>query len=78
MLNPFELKPIKMLDAVMDWKTVYPKKYNKYEINPYTRIRAILMNGVEAEAAAFLHQFHRHCADNDLRRELAIDRKSVV
>ena len=33
------------------------------------------MNGIEVEAAIFSHQFHRHCTDNELRRELAFSRR---
>ncbi|MBQ2723277.1 MAG: hypothetical protein IJF72_01315 [Clostridia bacterium] len=51
------------------------KPYNKFDAHPYTKIRVILANGAEFEAVWFLHQFHRHCADNDLRRELAYIRR---
>ena len=33
------------------------------------------MNGIEVEAVFFSHQFHRNCADNNLRRELAMTRR---
>lgn len=75
MLKPFEQKPMKLDDTLMDWKSMYPKPYNKNEVDPYTRIRIILMNGIEVEAAMFSHQFHRHCGSNELRRELAIMRR---
>ncbi len=76
MLKPFEQKPMPLEDTIMDWKSVYPKPYNKNEIDPYTRIRIILMNGIEVEAAMFSHQFHRHCTSNDLRRDLALMRRT--
>lgn len=34
------------------------------------------MNGTEYEANWFSHQFHRHCTNNDLRRELAVLRRT--
>ena len=34
-----------------------------------------MLNGAEFEAVWFSHQFHRHCPDNDLRRELALLRR---
>ena len=74
-MNPFEQKPINMTDGIMDWCTVYPKPYNKLTVDPYTKIRIILMNGIEVEAALFKHQFHRNCQNNDLRRELALSRR---
>ena len=75
MFRPFDHKPMKIFDGIMDWKTVYPQAYSKQEIDPYSKIRIILMNGIETEAAIFGHQFHRHCIDNDLRRELAMLRR---
>lgn len=75
MFKPFDQKPMKLFDGIMDWKTVYPKPYSKHDTDPYTKIRIILMNGIETEAAMFGHQFHRHCGNNDLRRELAMLRR---
>ncbi len=74
-MNPFSQKPMKVADGIMDWSTVYPTPYNKMTIDPYTRIRIILMNGIEVESALFKHQFHRNCPNNDLRRELAMSRR---
>lgn len=76
MFNPFDQKPINLDDCMMDWKTLYPKPYSKADADPYTKIRIILMNGIECEAQAFSHQFHRHCTNNDIRRELAMLRRN--
>ena len=67
---------MKLEDAMMDWKAIYPLPYDKRTVDPYTRTRVILMNGTEFENVWFSHQFSRHCADNDLRRELALLRRS--
>ena len=74
-MNPFALKPEKLTDQFMDWQTIYPKAYDKMAVDPYTRVRVILMNGTEYEAAWYSHQFQRHEANNDLRRELALTRR---
>lgn len=74
-MNPFDLKPMKIDDSIMNWKEMYPCSYNKCDINPYTKTRIILMNGTEFEANSFSHQFSRHCNDNDLRREIALTRR---
>jgi hypothetical protein len=74
-MNPFEQKPIKPEDTFMDWVTIYPKPYDKYNVDPYTKVRIILMNGIEVESILFKHQFHRNCYNNDLRRELALTRR---
>ncbi len=74
-MNPFDEKPRPLEDGFQDWKALAAKPYDKRECDPYTRVRTILMNGTEFEAVWFSHQFHRHCQNNDLRRELAILRR---
>lgn len=75
MMNPFEEKPIKTNEEFYNWKELAPKPYNKFDVDPYTRVRVILANGAEYEAVKFSHNFHRHCDNNDLRRELAVMRR---
>ena len=74
-MNPFELKPEKIENLFLDWQDMSPIPYDSHEVDPYTRTRVILMNGTEFEAVWFSHQFTRHCADNDLRRALALMRR---
>ena len=73
-MNPFTEKPINLLSSFQNWKELYPKPYNKYEVDPYTKTRIILMNGTEFEANWFSHQLARHTCDNDLRREISVTR----
>ena len=73
-MNPFKEKPRSIESALQNWQQLYPKPYNKREIDPYTKTRIILMNGTEFEANWFSHQFARHTDDNDLRRDLALTR----
>ncbi len=72
--NPFNERPEKIDSLFSDWTSIYPKSYDKNEVDPYTKVRCILMNGTEFEANWYSHQFHRHCPDNDVRRELAVVR----
>ena len=48
--KPFEQKPKKMEDLMIDWKKLYPKPYDKKKVDPWTKCRVILMNGIEVEA----------------------------
>ena len=73
-MNPFKETPINLLSSFQNFKQLYPKPYDKNEVDPYTKARIILMNGTEFEANWFSHQFARHVTDNDLRRELAVTR----
>lgn len=74
--NPFNEKPESIQSTFVDWSKLYPSSYDKYEVDPYTKVRCILLNGAEFEANWFSHQFSRHCDNNDIRRELANIRRS--
>ncbi len=74
-MNPFLEKSMRLLAGFQNWKQLYPKAYNKQEVDPYTKTRIILMNGTEFEANWFSHQLARHVTDNDLRREISITRQ---
>lgn len=74
-MNPFNEKPMPIEKALQNWQEMYPKPYDKREVDPYTKTRIILMNGTEYEANWFSHQFARHVCDNDLRRDLALTRE---
>ena len=73
-MNPFNEKPLSILNSFQNWKQLYPKPYDKREVDPYTKTRIILMNGTEFEANWFSHNFARHITDNDLRREISVTR----
>ena len=53
----------------------YKPEDNSRAVDPYTRTRVILMNGTEFEAVWYGHQFSRHTADNELRRQVALLRR---
>ncbi len=74
-MNPFELKPCSLESTLLDWTGMRPVSYDKWA-DPYTRCRTILMNGTEFEAVWFSHQFSRNCPNNDVRRVLALIRRS--
>ena len=75
-MNPFNEKPVSVIKTYQNWQQLYPKPYDKREVDPYTKCRVILMNGTEFEANWFSHQLARHTADNDLRREIALTRET--
>ncbi len=74
--NPFEEKPVALEKIYEDWAKLYPKAYNKEDVDPYTKTRVILMNGTEYEAVWYSHQFSRHCNNNDIRRSIALIRRN--
>lgn len=46
-MNPFEQRPMSINDGIVAWAKLYPKPYDKQAVDPYTKIRIILMNGIE-------------------------------
>ncbi len=75
-MNPFNEQPIDLEKSYMNWREIYPKSYDKNNIDPYTKTRIILMNGAETEQVFFMHQFSRNCNDNNVRRQLAVIRRT--
>ena len=74
-MNPLEV-PTKTVDEYfMSFQNMYPKAYDKKTTGPYTKTRVILMNGTEYESVWFLHQFARHCAQQEIKDALAVVRK---
>ena len=74
--NPFYEKPDAIEKTYLTPSEMYAKSYDKNEVDPYTKVRCILMNGTEYEAVGFSHRFFRACPDNDIRRSLAAVRRS--
>ena len=74
-MNPFleKSKPIEKI--YKNWKNINVKPYDKETVDPYTRVRVILMNGTEFEAIWNTHRFSRHCTNNDVRRAMAMIRR---
>lgn len=71
-VNPFKEENFIPVDgSFKELKDLCLVPYDKNEASPYTKTRVILMNGTEFESNWFLHQFSRHCNNNDLRREIA-------
>ena len=52
-MNPFELKPQKADKIFTSWNKVLVKPYDKNTVDPYTRLRVILMSGTEFESVRF-------------------------
>ena len=75
-MNPFAQKAMPITKTFESFAALYPRSYHPQETDPYTKCRIILMNGTEFEAVKFSHQMARHCPNQDLRRELAMTRRT--
>jgi rubrerythrin len=53
------------------WREMVQQPISKLDDDAFTRVRVILLNGIECESIRFSHAFARMCPDMDLKRELA-------
>ncbi|MEU4221346.1 hypothetical protein [Actinoplanes sp. NPDC026623] len=74
MFNPLDHKGLALDQQLRDWRELNVEPIDPEAVDPYTRCRIITMNGIEAEAIMFSHQFARVCPDNDVKRQLAYTR----
>ncbi|SOD89941.1 ferritin-like domain-containing protein [Caenispirillum bisanense] len=69
--NPFEEKGLPLERQLRNWSELNVTPYDKRDIHPYSRCRAIVVNGIEVEAVMFSHQMARNTADPDVKKLLA-------
>lgn len=74
-VNPLEQTGIPVEDQFRNWSELNSEPYDKESVDPYTRTRVILMNGIEVESILFSHQFARHTDNMELKRALALSRR---
>ncbi len=74
-MNPFQEPAKDIVKTYKNWKSINVRPYDKESVDPYTRVRAILMNGTEFEAIWNTSRLSRHCTNNDVRRGMALIRR---
>jgi hypothetical protein len=73
--NPLDQKGIPVENQFRSWSEQNVEPYDKRTVDPYTRTRVILMNGIEVESIIFSHQFARHTDNPEIKRALATTRR---
>ena len=73
-VNPFLEKTKPIEKSYESLKKLAPMPYDPESTSPFTKERAILMNGTEDESVWFLHQFARNCNNDEIKRYLAVVR----
>jgi hypothetical protein len=73
--NPLEERGIPVEKQLRNWSELNTEPYDKLNVDPYTRSRVILMNGIEVESIVFGHQFARHTDNIEIKRALAMSRR---
>jgi hypothetical protein len=74
-MNPLDQKGIPVEEQIRSWSELNVEPYDKLEVDPYTRTRAILMNGTEVESLLFSHQFARNTDNPEILQALALARR---
>ena len=73
--NPLEQAGIPVEEQIRSWSELNVEPYDKYDVDPYTRTRVILMNGIEVESIIFSHQFARNTDNLEIKQALALSRR---
>ncbi len=75
-MNPLDQAGMAAEDQFRNWSELNVEPFDKREVDPYTRTRVILMNGIEVESIIFSHQFARHTDNLQIKQALATSRRS--
>ena len=63
--NPLSERGMAVEKQLRDWRWLNSVPYDKLTVDPYTKCRIILMNGIEVESIIFSHQFARRVSRGD-------------
>jgi hypothetical protein len=74
-MNPLEETGMPVEEQFRSWSELNVEPYDKVDVDPYTRTRVILMNGIEVESIIFSHQFARHTDNPEILQLLALSRR---
>jgi hypothetical protein len=73
--DPLDQPGIAVPEQFRSLADLNPKPFDKLAVDPYTRSRVILMNGIEVESIIFSHQFARHTDNLEIKQALALSRR---
>jgi len=74
--DPLQQRGIPIDQQLRNWSELNIQPYDNETVDPYTRCRVILMNGVEFESIMFSHQFARNTDVPEIRETLAVGRRT--
>ena len=74
--KPFGMESIPLEEQPLTWKDMSPAPYDKRAVDPYTRTRVILMNGIENNAVLMSHVIARMHPDPEVKRSIAMIRRA--
>src|SRR4051812_50108461 len=74
--NPLEQTGVPVDEQFRSWRELNVEPVDIEAGDPYTRCRIVVMNGIEVESIMFSHQFARHTDNPEIKRALALSRRS--
>ena len=75
-LDILKEKGVPLDRQVFTWRELAGPSFSKLNDDAFTRVRVILMNGIEVESIMFSHQFARHTDNPEVKRALAVSRRA--
>lgn len=73
--KPLEMEGMPIEEQFMNWDNIVRPSYDKMNVDPYTRTRVILMNGIETNAVLTCHAIERMTKDPEVKRLMSIMRR---
>ncbi|MEL7671904.1 hypothetical protein [Methanobacterium sp.] len=74
--KPFEMDGIPMESEYMNWEEIIQEPYDKMDVDPYTRTRVILMNGIETNSVLTSHAVERMVDNPEIKKQMAEIRRA--
>ncbi|RPJ51347.1 MAG: hypothetical protein EHJ95_05550, partial [Methanobacteriota archaeon] len=74
--RPFDMKGTPIDEQFMEWTSIVREPYDKMQIDPYSRTRIILANGLENNAVLTSHAMHRMMEIPEVARQMAAIRRA--
>jgi rubrerythrin len=69
--KPFQMDGIPIESEYMNWEEVIQEPYDKMNVDPYTRTRVILMNGIENNSVLTSHAVERMTNNPEIKKQMA-------
>lgn len=73
--KPMEMEGMPVEEQFMNWDNIVRPSYDKMSVDPYTRTKIILMNGIETNAVLTCHAIERMTKDPEVKRLMSIMRR---
>ncbi|MGB9937025.1 MAG: hypothetical protein ACPK7O_04845 [Methanobacterium sp.] len=74
--KPFNMESIPVEEQFMNWDEIVPEPYDKLNVDPFTRTRGILMNGIETNGVMMSHAIERMTNEPEIKKVIGQMRRA--